>query len=579
MLLNTQILAISIFALPSLSSILQRRSPSVPTVQTLNGTYSGVHSSVYDQDFFLGIPFAQPPVGDLRFRQAQSLNSSWSDSKPATSYSKECIGYGSDQWVLGNDVSEDCLTLNVVRPSGVSGKLPVAVWIHGGGFYQGGNADPRYNLSFIVQQSVQAETPFIGISINYRLQAWGFLFGKEVLEDGSANIAIRDQRLALQWVQENIAAFGGDSTQVTIWGESAGGFSVGAQLIAYGGRNDGLFRSAISQSGGPIGLASTLVTPESWQPTYDNITKAANCSTAADSLDCLRKVPTDVLSSIFNSTVTAGAKFSVVIDHDIIMDSGTNSVANGKFVKVPYLQGTNNDEGASFGQRGINTTEQFLSMITSSGVDNTTATILAAVYPDIPAIGIPPTYHGRPPASKLYGSQFKRVAAYAGDVKMQAPRRLAAQLWAKYNATTYSYVFHTIPNGIDSAAHFQEVAFVFHNLNGDGYRNVVAKPPFEGKPQTFTDLSTMMSRMWISFIINGDPNKCEGNFSSISGIDIVTDDYIVSNVAWPKYTLDDPTNIVFDTNVTNLAYISPDIYRAEGIDFVSKTVLKTQGII
>jgi len=510
MLLTSPIIAVSILAIPSLSSIIQRTSSPAPCVETRNGTYAGVHSSAYDQDFFLGIPYAQPPIGDLRFRQAQSLNESWSDSKPATKYSKECIGYGSDQWVLGNDISEDCLTLNVVRPSNSAGKLPVAVWIHGGGFYQGGNADPRYNLSFIVQQSVQAGTPFVGVSINYRLQAWGFLFGKEVLEDGSANIGIRDQRLALRWVQENIAAFGGDSSQVTIWGESAGGFSVGAQLIAYKGRDDGLFHRAISQSGGPVGLASTLVTPEKWQPSYDNITKAANCSSASNTLDCLRKVPTDILSSIFNSSVVTGAKFSAVIDNDIITDSGTNSVLNGHFLKVPYIQGANNDEGVSFGQRGINTTEQFLAMLTTSGIDNATAATIAAVYPDIPAIGIPPTLHGRPPASLRYGSQFKRAAAYAGDVKMHAPRRLACQLWAKYNTTTYSYVFHAMPNGVDSSAHFQEVAFVFHNLNGDGYHNVVAVPPFEGKPQRFTNLSTLMSRMWISFIVHGDPNKSEG---------------------------------------------------------------------
>jgi carboxylesterase type B len=233
-------LAISFLATPALSTSLPRKTQDNPTVQVLNGTYSGVHSPEFNQDFFLGMPYSQAPVGDLRFRTARSLNTSWTGTRNATEYSLECIGYGSDQWVLGNMISEDCLTLNVIRPSGQTGKaLPVGVWIHGGGFTEGGNADPRYNLSFIVQQSTEMNIPFIGVSINYRLQAWGFIFGTEIAQEGSTNLGVRDQRLALHWIQENIAAFGGDPSQVTIWGESAGGFSIGSQLVAYGGRDDG----------------------------------------------------------------------------------------------------------------------------------------------------------------------------------------------------------------------------------------------------------------------------------------------------------------------------------------------------
>lgn len=98
-----------------------------PTVRVLNGSYAGLHSPEYDQDFFLGIPFAQPPVGDLRFRVPQSLNSTWGDVKDATAYAKECVGYGSDQWPY--EVSEDCLYLNIIRPAGYeTADLPVAIW-------------------------------------------------------------------------------------------------------------------------------------------------------------------------------------------------------------------------------------------------------------------------------------------------------------------------------------------------------------------------------------------------------------------------------------------------------------------
>lgn len=443
---------------------------SPPTVKVLNGTYSGTHSSTYNQDYFLGIPFSQPPIGDLRFRQAQPLNTTFNETRNTTEYSPQCMGYGSDTWILGNYISEDCLTLNVVRPAGAQ-NLPVGVWIHGGGNTNGGSSDPRYNLSFIVEQSVYAKSPFIGVSINYRLQAWGFLFGKEIMEAGSANMAIRDQRLALHWIQENIAAFGGDPTKVTIWGESAGARGVGMQLLAYGGRDDGLFRAAILESGGPFGSSPNL-TPEEFQPTYDKIVNATNCSTTADTLACLRTIDRDVLSNVLNSSVTAGASWSPQIDNDFLQDSGTNLVSSGKFVKVPLLAGANHDEGTSFATKGINTTEQFLALVQSAGPDNATALTIAALYPDIPEIGIPGTLAGRPPPSEAaLGVQWKRSSAYTGDLRQHAPRRLIAQKWAEYNTTAYTYLFNVLTAGFDAtdgSGHFTEVAFMLNNVNGIG---------------------------------------------------------------------------------------------------------------
>jgi hypothetical protein len=182
---------------------------STPTAIVKNGTLEGIHSSVYGQDYFLGVPFAQPPVGALRFRVPQSINTSWPETRSAKDYSASCVGYGSDQWPYAS-LSEDCLYLNVVRPAGYENEaLPVAFWIHGGGLAQGSGIDQRYNLSFIVQRSVEIGKPIIGVSVNYRLHMWGFVTGEEVIQTGNANLGFRDQRLALHWVQENIAAFGG----------------------------------------------------------------------------------------------------------------------------------------------------------------------------------------------------------------------------------------------------------------------------------------------------------------------------------------------------------------------------------
>lgn len=489
---------------------------SAPAATIKNGSFTGLHNPTYNQDLFLGIPFAQPPLGELRFHIPVSLNTTWQGTRSATEYSSECYGYGGDDWVLGNPVSEDCLTLNVIRPAGVTAdaQLPVGVWIYGGGYFNGGSLDPRYNMSFIIQQSVEMGKPFIGVSLNYRLHAFGFLFGSEILKAGVTNLGIRDQRLALQWIQENIGAFGGDPSKVTIWGESAGGSSVGTHILAYGGRDDKLFRAGIQESGGPVSF-SRYLNASTWDKYYNNITRATNCSAASDTLACLRQVPIEALSAVFNSSVTAEVPaWGPQIDGDLVAESGTKQLLDGEFVKVPLLHGTNFDEGTGFAPQGINTTDQFLAAVMADGPDNATAQTIAALYPDIPAIGIPATLAGRPPPSQAFlGAQWKRASAYVGDLAEQAPRRLVSQSWASHNVSSWSYHFNVLVNGMPAttgATHFQEVAFVFHNLQGLGYETAVAVNPFANEPESYSRLATIMSRMWVSFIVEGDPNGNNG---------------------------------------------------------------------
>lgn len=155
--------------------------------------------------------------------------------------------------MVGYDMSEDCLYINVVRPAGIdpAAQLPVAVWIHGGGLTMGGSADRRYNLSFIVQNSVDLGIPIIAVSFNYRLAVFGFISGPEVQAEGATNLGFRDQRLALRWIKENIAGFGGSPEKVTLWGESAGAVSINAQLFAYNGEAQSLFSALVLLSSIP----------------------------------------------------------------------------------------------------------------------------------------------------------------------------------------------------------------------------------------------------------------------------------------------------------------------------------------
>ncbi|KAI1636243.1 Alpha/Beta hydrolase protein [Biscogniauxia mediterranea] len=526
---------------------------AVPTATLSQGTYYGVRNSYYAQDFFLGIPYAQPPTGSLRFAAPQPLTTSFSGRRNATEYGPMCIGYGSDTTNLGNYVSEDCLTINVVRPAGTSEKdeLPVAVWIHGGSYVMGGSRDPRYNLTFIVEQSVKEGKPMIAASINYRLSYWGFLFSSELKEAGAGNIAFRDQRLALQWVHDNIAAFGGSPDKVTIWGESAGARSVGMQLVAYDGNNDGLFRSAILESGSPV---AKFAGADAWQPYFNALVEKTGCANTTDCLGCLRELPWSTLNAIFNSTTALGVTsptLSAVIDDDFMTAQGYNLLREGNFAQVSLLVGNNFDEGTAYAKQGINTTAEFLNYVVSQGLDASSAATVGLLYPDDPSVGIPASYPGRPPAYP-YGSQFKRVAAFAGDVQQHCGRRHTANSYVGSSLPVYSYMWNVHVNGVAEiygATHFQEVAFVFNNVQGLGY----SVNPFAGKPETFKELADMMSKMWVSFIHHGNPNLKN---TSLQG------------PAWPQYTLNNPHNLVFDVNVTNLSYIDTDDYRNSGIAYL-----------
>lgn len=481
---------------------------AAPMATANNGTYTGLYNSEYDQDFFLGIPYAQPPVGDLRFRNPISLNTTWEGNADATKFSSACYNFDVSP-LPGVNYSEDCLTLNIIRPSGTGpdANLPVGVWIHGGGHTSGSNQDPNYNMSFIVQQSAATGKPFIGVNVNYRLQLFGFMYGSAVVESGVGNLGYKDQHLALRWLQENIAAFGGDASKVTIWGESAGAESAGAHMISYGGRDQGLFRGVILESGGPIS-PFRYNSPAEWDLHYNAITRAANCSSAADTLSCLRAVPSRTLYSIFASNVTASIPpLGMEVDGDFIQGNAREALLSGHFVKVPVLQGQNHDEGTALSVSGINTSEEFLANVRSRGPDNATALKIAELYPDIPEIGIPSTLKGLPPAS--LGLQYKRISAFVGDLTWHSPRRLTDQILARNNVSSWSYLFNIIPNGIPpttGATHFTEVAFMLYNLHGLGY----AESPFAGKPQSYRDVADIMSRYWVNFIVDGDPNSSEG---------------------------------------------------------------------
>ncbi|CZR32235.1 uncharacterized protein FPRO_02047 [Fusarium proliferatum ET1] len=481
----------------------------LPTVTIKNGTIVGARSPTYNQEFFLGVPFASPPVGDLRLRKPAPPKS-WDGIRVTNTYSDWCMGVdiglpGFSQKVTGN-MSEDCLYLNIVRPAHVpaTAKLPVMAWIHGGGFLAGSANDLRYNGSFLVENSVKMDTPVIFVSLNYRLGALGMMACSEAEKAGSTNLFLHDQRQALAWIQENIANFGGDPSKVTIFGESAGAISVGLHLIAYGGRDDGLFSAAIMESGNPY-YSKLITRDEDKERSFKNLLATANCSKALDSLACLRSAPV--------SSLLEAASDPISIDGEILPESGATAMASGHFIKVPTIVGTNRNEGTNIfalvAKPPVNSSSDFQAVL--DGL-NPYSTITAKDHRSIldlymKAAKSPGDAGLGTVLADYAGDYYGATTLMVGDAVFIAGRRSTNQHFAAHHVPTYSYFFDTTTAVLSAqeygAAHFQEIPFVFANTQGVGWD---VNPFPAGHQEPYHRLAETMSRMWISFATTHCPN-------------------------------------------------------------------------
>ncbi|KAK3060753.1 hypothetical protein LTS18_007759, partial [Coniosporium uncinatum] len=402
--------------LPLLLALVGAAVSANPTVTTVNGTYEGRYLASFEQDLFLGIPYAQDTGGANRFLIPQSLNETWDSTRYAHNYSDACPDADPASDALYG-MSEDCLSINVVRPTGIDNgaNLPVMVWIHGGSYQQGTSDLPFYNLTYIVQRSIEIGRPVIGTSINYRKGGWGNMYSIEIQGSGNTNLALRDMRKALAWIQENITPFGGDPHRVTIWGESSGSFAVGQLLMTYGGRTDGLFHRSIQESGS---AATAWYNGTEWyQPIYDKIVDQVGCSEAADTLTCLRTVPYETLYPFMNSSIVGGPGFYPTVDGDIMPSYPTELLHTGRFAHIPHLYGLNSDEGTDNAPPGIINTDDDVRLYIARelGFDFPPSVVerIMQLYPNDPSRGIP-LNTGYELFPKV-GGEYKRIAAILGD--------------------------------------------------------------------------------------------------------------------------------------------------------------------
>ncbi|KAH9998075.1 alpha/beta-hydrolase [Xylariaceae sp. FL0662B] len=532
-----------------------------PIVSVRNGSYEGLYLPGFNQDIFLGIPYAQDTGKANRFRVPQSLNESWNGTREAKVYGHACPDYDvPDDSLYG--MSENCLSINVVRPAGLESTagLPVMLWIHGGGYQYGTSGLPYYNLTFLVQRSVEIEMPIIGASINFRKGGWGNMYSVEIQGSGNTNLALRDMRKALAWIQENIESFGGDRSSVTIWGESSGSFAVGQLLMSYGGKTDGLFHRSIQESGS---AATAWCNGSDWyQPIYNKIVDQVNCSSAVDTLECLRTVDYDVLYPFLNSSAVPGPGFYPTVDGDVLPNYPTELLHSGRFAHIPHLYGTNSDEGTDNAPEGINTDADLRTyLLHETGFDFPASTVerILELYPDDPAQGIPLNTGAERFADR--GWQYKRAAAIVGDVFYHGPRRDDARHYARAGAgaPTWVYRFNTRPweeNAPNATAgaraggqlapaykgvqDFSEVAFVFHN------------PDTVGPWPEYEALSAQMSAQWIHFAYSGDPNG--------EGLP-----------RWPLYNESESgLNLVLQTEGQGESYVEEDTYRLVGREYLTQ---------
>lgn len=443
-------------------------SPGSPTVTISAPSATIVGQTGPKVESFNGIPFAQHPTGSLRLKPPQPLESPLGDID-ATGIATSCPQFffstnntefpGSVVGELANvplfqkvtKAGEDCLSLNIRRPTGTKAddKLPVLVWIFGGGFELGSST--MYDGAPLVTNSIDMDMPIVFVAINYRVGGFGFMPGAEILADGSANLGLLDQRRGLEWVADNIEAFGGDPDKVTIWGESAGSISVFDQMMLHDGdieyNGSPLFRGAIMNSGSIV--PADPVDGDKGQAVYDAVVAHGGCESADDTLECLRRLEyTDFLNAA-NSVPGLLSYHSVALsylprpDGTVFTQSPELAAQKGEYASVPFIVGDQEDEGTLFAlfQSNITTTDQLVDYFkelffyhASTDQLNT----LIDTYPDTVEDGSP----FRTGTSNNWYPQFKRLAAILGDLTFTLTRRLFLDyaLAAKPDVPAWSYL-------------------------------------------------------------------------------------------------------------------------------------------
>ncbi len=461
-------------ALATASQALTAATDAVTApVKVEQGLLSGTAGKHADVRVFRGVPFAAPPVGDLRWKPPQAP-ASWKETRTAKEFSPVCwqSQYPDVARLYQSELperSEDCLYLNIWTPAKTANEhLPVMVWIHGGAFTRGSGSSRSYDGEVLARKGA------VVVTINYRLGMFGFFAHPELTAESehhaSGNYALLDQMAALQWVKKNISAFGGDPTRVTIFGESAGSWAVNVLMASPLAK--GLFQRAIGESGGSFAPMKGLAEAEK-----NGVALASTMGITQDALKTLRgKSAEELLKASDNQPTRA------IVDGYVLPQDVYSIFAQGKQNDVQLLVGNNADEGTALVPQGASIkAEQFVAV--ARGRFGSLADEFLKIYPA--------------------GSDEEAVKSFFAAFRDQQ-FEWEMRTWARMQTKTghhpvYLYYFSRVPPGPQSktlgAFHAADLAYVLGNF---------AWPfPWE---ETDKKLSDAMTSYWVNFAASGDPN-------------------------------------------------------------------------
>jgi para-nitrobenzyl esterase len=473
-------------------SLQAQTDNNAPKVTTKSGTIRGITEG--GVSIFKGIPYATAPVGDLRWRAPQPFPA-WKGEREATQFCKDCgqAAWGPNAGKMSPNASEDCLFLNIWKPTSAKkgDKLPVMVWIHGGGFTGGSGASPQNFGHEFAKQGV------ILVNINYRLGLLGFFahpaLSQENPNEPKGNYGYMDQIAALQWIQKNIAAFGGNPKNVTIFGFSAGGVSVHSLLTIAAAK--GLFHKLISESGGGRDgvLTGRPINKENADVFYTvsaetiglNFAKTKGIEgTDATALAKLRALKAeDIVDGGKETDGQDGPRIysGPILDGKLVVETAETAYRFGRQPKMPMIIGNCSAEiGGPFVSNKKNKEELFASF------GDLEAEAKAAYDPN---------------GSKDFNEV---IAKFNTDWVWGEPARMTARVFLAKDAPTYMYQFGYVPTAAQQrspygAGHGSEVSFVFNTLNARW------GAPAEATP-TEKELAKAMNTYWANFAKTGNPN-------------------------------------------------------------------------
>ncbi|KAL5503964.1 hypothetical protein ACEPAH_8036 [Sanghuangporus vaninii] len=495
---------ILLFLCLSVLAVLAQSNSGRLTVNTTSGVFQGVLTS-NGTEHWLGIPFAHPPVGSLRFKAPVPITTVPEGIRSASTFGDACPQLPA---TLGAPMSEDCLYLNVWRPNGTSpdAKLPVLAYIYGGQWTSGAASIHTYDPTRLINRSIEIGKPFIYVNFNYRINTFGFLASSHVAPE-DLNNGLHDQRLALEFIQDNIASFGGDPDKVTIWGQSAGAGGVLAHIVFPAKRT--LFRAGMADSPtGPFKSAPYAFQYDEPGKPFARLVANLGCPLSSESVSCLQSVPFEALLNVSNEMVSSTLNTqlwepAVGPPGSFVEERASAKISSGNFLHVPFLAGTNLNEGTRFSESLLGdahpelTEDQALdTFIGKLILDNRTLT------PDVLA-RINEFYPANDPANNAPfntgDSLFDRASAFYGDNMFLAPRRFFFDRAASLQPL-FAYHFREFIPGNNvtlGVAHASELALLYGPV-----------------PTAVEDeFANMMLDFYINFISDMDPGPSWPRFT------------------------------------------------------------------